>query len=491
MRLRCLRVPIICAARLTALLIPAVVGASPAGQVVSIVKVATSPNPSVQGNNVVITVVAQQQGQTPTGSPPPATGSITVTATCPNQTVYPLGTVSPLDSTGAGTLNISNWQCTGGITLVATYTGDASYLPATSSPLVQTVNAQLAPTTTTMSATPNPSSLGQAVTLSAIVKFTSADNSSPTGKVSFVNASTSAVLGTGVVQTSGAGIELVTSASMLTSSLAPGSYTIQAVYSGDNIYAASTSTTLIVTVGAVNPAITTVVTAGGYKASQNAVIAQNTWIEIHGSNLASSTLDWSGQDFSKGLPTSLGGVTATVNNKPAAIYYVSPSQVNILTPLDNSLGQVPVQLNSSLGATPVVMSTMMQTSPSFLALDSAGHVAARHADYSLAGPVSLTAPGYTFTPVKPGELVLLYGVGFGQTNPPVSDQLRGLGSLSTLPLVTIGGLPATVQAAGISGPGLYQLNVSVPAAAPDGDLGVTAIYNGITTQTGIVLTIQH
>jgi uncharacterized protein (TIGR03437 family) len=473
------------------LLVTAMAATAYAAQVVTVAKLATFPNPSVQGSNVVITVSAQQQGQTPSDSPPAATGSINVNATCPNGLTSTLGIVAPLDKSGAGTLSVSNWPCTGAITLVAAYSGDSNYMPAFSAPLVQTVNAQFAPTTTTVNATPTSANLGEPITLSATLSFITINNSAPTGKVNFVDASKGTVLGTGIVQTTGAGRESVTSASMSTSSLAAGSNMIQAAYLGDNIYAPSTSATLTVIVGVRTPSIARVVTTAGNQASQNQVIAQNTWIEIHGDNLSSSSQDWSGQDFSKGLPLSLAGVSATVNNVPAAIYYVSPGQVNILTPLDNSAGPVPIQVTTPAGKTSLVMPTMLPASPSFLAMDAAGHVAARHSDYSLAGPASSSAAGYTFTPVKPGEVVLLYAVGFGQTSPPITDQLRGVGFLSTMPAVTIGGLPGTVQAAGISVPGLYQLNVVVPASAPDGDLALAALYNGVSTQAGIVLTVQH
>lgn len=233
------------------------------------------------------------------------------------------------------------------------------------------------------------------------------------------------------------------------------------------------------------------------------VIAQNTWIEIYGTNLAdaaqiagascnhvASGCDWGLADFSHGLPTSLAGVSATVNNKPAAVFYVSPTQVNILAPLDSATGSVPVQVTTPNGSSAAVTATELATAPAFLVLDIAGHVAARHVDFSLLGPASQLPLG-AFTPAKPGELVLLYCTGFGQTNPPITNQLTGSGSLPILPTVTIGGLPAQVQGAALSGPGLYQVNVVVPANAPDGDLTLLATYNGLGTQSGAVISVQH
>jgi uncharacterized protein (TIGR03437 family) len=232
---------------------------------------------------------------------------------------------------------------------------------------------------------------------------------------------------------------------------------------------------------------TVVNTAGG-----TPTIAPNTWLEIHGSNLAQTTETWSNADFSKGLPTSLGGVSATINGKQAAIYYISPSQVNVLGPIDTATGPVAVQVTTQYGTTTALTPTEQNIAPGFLEFDTPnGHVTATHLDYSLLGPPSLSQPGYVFTPAKPGETVVLYATGFGQTNPPINNQLTGTGPLPTMPSITIGGLPAQVAFAGLVSPGLYQFNVVVPAAAPNGDLPLTALYNGASTQTGVLITVHN
>ena len=65
------------------------------------------------------------------------------------------------------------------------------------------------------------------------------------------------------------------------------------------------------------------------------------------------------------------------------------------------------------------------------------------------------------------------------------------GALLPLPVIKIGGATATVQFAGLVAPGEFQFNVVVPSNAPDGDQAITAIYNGLTTQSGVLLTLQH
>ena len=229
-------------------------------------------------------------------------------------------------------------------------------------------------------------------------------------------------------------------------------------------------------------------------------ISQNAWIEVHGTNLANVTTTWSNSNFTSGLPTILGGVSATVNGNVAAIYYVSPTQVNILTPLDNSTGSVAVQLSTPNGTTPMTSVTEVPAAPAFLVVDVKGHVAAQHLPgYNLLGPTSLSGSGYTFTPASPGETVVIYATGFGQTNPAFTNQLintglNGIGpfplNLPNLPTVTIGNLPATVTFAALASPGLYQINLMVPASAPAGDLPIVAMYNGSSTQSTALITVQ-
>jgi uncharacterized protein (TIGR03437 family) len=57
--------------------------------------------------------------------------------------------------------------------------------------------------------------------------------------------------------------------------------------------------------------------------------------------------------------------------------------------------------------------------------------------------------------------------------------------------VRIGGVTAEVLFAGLSGAGLDQLNVRIPATAADGDASVVAEVGGVQTQDGAFVTIQR
>jgi uncharacterized protein (TIGR03437 family) len=243
------------------------------------------------------------------------------------------------------------------------------------------------------------------------------------------------------------------------------------------------------TVAPAAPAVTVtgVVNAGSYQPG----IASGTWISIFGTNLSQSTYLWQASDIVNGaLPTTLQGVSVTVNGLPAYVDYVSATQINALAPDDDTLGPVPVQVTAA-GATSNVVSVQKSLfAPAFLTFDGT-HVAALHADYSLVGAPNLL-PGVVTTPAQPGETILLYGVGFGPANPP---QPSGQLVTAATPLandvqVTIGGQTASVAFAGLTGSGLYQFNVTVPNLA-DGDAAVVASIGGVVTQTGVAVTVQQ
>jgi uncharacterized protein (TIGR03437 family) len=239
----------------------------------------------------------------------------------------------------------------------------------------------------------------------------------------------------------------------------------------------------------IGPEISLVANAEG----ESPTIAPNTWVEIKGSNLAPAgdSRIWQGSDFvNNQMPTELDGVSVTVNGKPAYVYYISPTQVNILTPPDAISGSVQVQVTNDGIAGAAYTAAAKAASPSFFVFNGGPYVAAVHANGSLIGPTSLY-PGST-TPAKPGETVLLYANGFGPTNVPVtSGSIAQSGTLAPLPVIKIGGVAATVQFAGLVAVGEYQFNVVVPTSLANGDQSITATYNGQTTQATALITIHN
>jgi uncharacterized protein (TIGR03437 family) len=239
------------------------------------------------------------------------------------------------------------------------------------------------------------------------------------------------------------------------------------------------------------PLTTPVITRVASAASFAPGTSSSTWITILGLNLSTTTRQWTNSDFANGkLPTSLDGVSVTIDGEAAYIAYVSPTQINVLAPDDATTGPVQVQVINSKGTSNSFMATKSDPMPAFFTIGSK-YVAALHGDETAVGPPGLVT-GVTYTPAKQGEEIQLFGTGFGATTPSDST-----GQLFTAPdalanqvTVLINGLPAQVVYAGRTANGLDQINVIVPNVFPDGDVVIQAKVNGITTQPNVFLTVK-
>ena len=190
------------------------------------------------------------------------------------------------------------------------------------------------------------------------------------------------------------------------------------------------------------------------------------------------------------MPVQLDRVSATVNGKNAYVYYVSPSQLNILTPPDAMLGPVQVSVTNN-GVTAASFTAQAQpTSPSFFVFNGGPYVAAVHLDGSLIGPATLYPNAST--PAKPGETITIFANGFGPTSVPVViGSSTQSGTLSPLPVIQIGGIRANVIFAGLVAPGEFQFNVIVPASIGNGDQSINASSAGASTQSGALITVHN
>jgi uncharacterized protein (TIGR03437 family) len=258
---------------------------------------------------------------------------------------------------------------------------------------------------------------------------------------------------------------------------------------GDAFYAVFSGLVVTAPPPPPSPAVISVANAEG----GSTTIAPNTWTEIKGTNLSSTTRIWQGSDFAANngqMPTALDGISVTMGGKKAFVYYISPTQINVLTPPDLATGAVPVVVQNGTLTGAAFSAQALALSPSFFVINGGPYVVATHANTTLIGPTSLF-PGSS-TPAAPGETIVLYANGFGPTAAPiVSGSAAQSGSLANFPVVTIGGAGASVSFAGLISPGLFQFNVTVPASASNGDNTIAATYSGQATQTGSLLTIQR
>ena len=232
--------------------------------------------------------------------------------------------------------------------------------------------------------------------------------------------------------------------------------------------------------------IVTATAFGGYTTA-----APGSFIEVYGSNLSGDvTRGWSSSDFTStgGAPTNLENISATIGGQRAFINYVSPTQINM---------QVPSTVATNI-TLPVVVTVKGQTSntltlpikarnggflaPASFKVGNKQYIYAAKADGSVVS--NGTIPGVANNPAKPGETVVLFGIGFGPVT-PFSTPYAGQIASAALPLgfpvsMKLGGLNATLLYQGLAPGfvGLYQFNVTIPIGLAAGDALIETTQNG-------------
>jgi uncharacterized protein (TIGR03437 family) len=231
--------------------------------------------------------------------------------------------------------------------------------------------------------------------------------------------------------------------------------------------------------------VNSIVNAGSYRPA----IASGGFVSILGTGFSTSSRSWTTLDFSgNNLPTSLDGVSVTINGKPAYVEYISSTQINAIAPDDDTIGQVQVQVTTPQGLSYSGTVLKQQRSPAFFTYQSGTttYAAAVHLDGTLVGPA-----GPSSRPAVPGEVIEIYGTGFGPTNPasPTSQLISQPAPLNVPPTVAIGGVNAEVQWAGLVSSGLYQLNVQIPSVG-SGDQPIQTSVSGFQGAIGIFISVK-
>ena len=264
-----------------------------------------------------------------------------------------------------------------------------------------------------------------------------------------------------------------------------------------------------------SPTFSALVSAAAYEAAGEG-IAPGSLITIFGEKLAAPgiarNVEQSDFDTEGLLPRELNrlAVEFTTTSDPiperGRIIYVQPDQVNLQAPDfevptgaagEEVMVSVELILNPDQG-TNEIRSNVMQfpvrrISPALFTLDSSGQgdVAALHAD----GRIVAATDAYPGSfPASPGEVILIYGNGFGTTDPSfeAGELASDAAELVLQPTaVEIGGLMAEVAYAGAAPgyAGLYQFNLTVPDLPP-GEHEVVIRTEMLATQTGVTIQVE-
>ena len=233
---------------------------------------------------------------------------------------------------------------------------------------------------------------------------------------------------------------------------------------------------------------------GGFPA-----VAPGTWIEIYGSDLAHTTRPWAWTDFSDGAaPTSLDGVKVTVAGQDAFVAYISAGQVNVQAPDNIGTGRQEVRVLDGAMTAGVFEVDVNATQPGLFAPSQLKTGDRQYAAAFIGGEFTYAAPpgavaGATSRPARAGETIVLYGIGFGPVTPHTGAG-HVVAQLNTLDLSIqffFGQTPAVHSYAGLTGIGLYQFNVQVPAGVSGEAVPLSFTLLGARGEQTLYVAIQE
>jgi uncharacterized protein (TIGR03437 family) len=220
----------------------------------------------------------------------------------------------------------------------------------------------------------------------------------------------------------------------------------------------------------------------GASFAAGAAVAPGSIISVFGSNLATS--DGNGASFP--LPTALAGIKLTIGGIDAPLFYAGKGQVNAELPCEITPGsqtQVIARAISTSGAEVDAVPETIVVGTAQPGIFMAGGT--QGAILNVANQLVNST-----NPAAAGDVIVVFCTGLGALNPPAqTGQPSSSGRAMTQPTVTVGGLAASVQYAGVAPGyvGLYQVNVVVPAGIGAGSaIPVVLTQNGAASNAGTI-----
>jgi uncharacterized protein (TIGR03437 family) len=227
--------------------------------------------------------------------------------------------------------------------------------------------------------------------------------------------------------------------------------------------------------------------------------APGSWIEIYGTNLSVDSRQWSGSDFTGvNAPTSLDGTSVSIGGKAAYVAFINPGQVNVQVPSTVTPGAQQLTVTTGGGTSAAYNLTINPTEPG-LDAPQAFNVGGRQYVVAVAADGSYVLPAGAITgvnsqPAKPGDTIVLYGVGFGPVTPaiPPGQIVQQINQLTGNFSISIGGVNASVTYAGLAPNyvGLYQFNVVVPQVPSGNAVPVTFTLGGVAGSQTLYTAVQ-
>ncbi|HXM42256.1 MAG TPA: protease pro-enzyme activation domain-containing protein [Bryobacteraceae bacterium] len=308
---------------------------------------------------------------------------------------------------------------------------------------------------------------------------TSGNGGTPSGTVAFSTGTFA--LGTATLSGSGASATATLTVSGI--QFAAGVNSITATYSGDTSYYGETATASVTVTSPTNgaPAI------GGLSnaASYTETFAPGGIVSVFGTNLAPA----SASAPTIPLPTMMAGTWASIGGIAAPLYYVSPVQLNIQIPYELTPGSVATLLVDNNGESTAFDFKVAANAPAIFTTNAqgTGQGAILNNSFQLVDASHPATPGSTY--------IQIYCMGLGTvSNQPVDGAAapsNPLAETTATPVVTIGGVSATVTFSGLA-PGFvgeYQVNALVPAGIAASNSVPVSISIGAAASNSVTIAV--
>ena len=196
----------------------------------------------------------------------------------------------------------------------------------------------------------------------------------------------------------------------------------------------------------------------------------------------------------------IAGVTVTFNNVIAPLLFVAPGQINAQLPFNVlpdgvTSGRVNLVVTRSGVSSPPEPVQIGPFSPGIFSIPAfAGYAIAITLQGEIAAPAN-AIPGYPTRPARTGDTLQILANGLGAVDGPVTNGAppTALRQTTTVPNVLVGGVSVTPGFSGLSPqfPGVNQVNIQVPAAAPRGNsVPLQFQVGGLTSTDKVVIAIQ-
>jgi uncharacterized protein (TIGR03437 family) len=217
-------------------------------------------------------------------------------------------------------------------------------------------------------------------------------------------------------------------------------------------------------------------------------IVPGSWTTIRGVNLADVTRTWQDADFKgNALPTDLNGTSVKIGGQDAAVYFISPTQINVQAPA-NLAGNVNVVVSHNGVSSGPATAGAVTTAPGLFtyALGGKTYPSAVYAGtYTLVGDPALYGQA---AKAKAGDIVALYGTGLGPS--PAGSIISSVATFNGTVTATLGTTNVPVLGTALVAVGEFQINIQIPSL-PDGEYPLVVKVNGIATQDGVIVPVTH